>query len=222
MAKANKSVSPRTSSREGKVLEERISRINECHTLGLKILKACDRYSEPGKLASVAAENGINREQAAKYRAFATPKTGYSEQELNASIRAFRIRKRSLTIGHFIRLLTVPKKKERKELEKQALDNQWSLRRLQLEILAQCGRRYEAAGRKPRIPDDSKSAIGSLAHQVWSWRHWLEAFLEAEVSSENAELEAKLKKLSSQMLKVYESIQPNTEVEGVRKKKANK
>ena len=216
MATVKKSVSRKRGNQE---VEKRISKIQKCHKLGQRILKECELHSARGKLARVAAEHEITRDQAARYRALATPETGYTRDDFDDSFEAFRNAGRALTIYHFIKLLTVQDKKKRKVLEDKAFKNQWSLRRLQLEILADCGRRYEAAGRRPSIPEDLKSAVGSVAHQVWSWRHWLEAYLEAKVSNKNVKLKEQLQQLSTQMLSVYELIEPRTNVKGVRKKK---
>ena len=219
MATVHKSVSRKTNTKEVSTLEKRISRIQECYKFGQRVLKECEPYSAKEELERVAAKIGIKPEQAAKYRAMAIEETGYSEQDIVDSVTAFRTEGRALTIGHFIRLLTVRDKKKREKLEGKALKNQWSLRRLQQEILADCGRRYDVPGRRPKIPDNLKSAVGSVAHQVWSWRHWLDAYLEAEVSNKNAKLKKQLQELSSQMRKVYESIEPPKNFNDVRKKK---
>lgn len=200
-------------------VKQRIRKIRECYRMGHEILKQCPPYSASEGLLEFAAKHRINRETVTKYRAMAMPETGYTEEELAESIESFHKEGRALTINHFVRLLSVPKKTKRKELEQKALQGKWSLRRLQQEILAVNGRRYEASGRKPRIPQSKKSAVAAVAHQIWSWQNWLDAYLGNPVSDKTPQLKTQLRQLSDQMQDVYNSIATKLKDSDVRRKK---
>jgi hypothetical protein len=132
----------RTSS--AKAVEDRIKKITSCYDIGKQILKKCGPRSPLDAIDKMAIEFDINGETVRKLRAMANPETGYTKSELNQWFREFRKAGFSLTITHFIKLISVPNGRKRDALTRQAIKQKWSSHLLQAEILALQGRRKAA------------------------------------------------------------------------------
>lgn len=160
-----------------KAIEEGIRKIEERYAMGQAILKACGPTSPRGLIAELAEQHGINRDSAQKLRAMAAKETGYTKRELNDWFRLFREEEFVLTISHFVRLISVPKGRERDRLTRESLKHRWSSHRLQAEILARQGRRREG-GRKPTVIT-GEVLEAELEQKMWAWDRWLELHLKA-------------------------------------------
>jgi len=188
-------------SRQTSQVENAIRKIEDRYAIGQKILKACGPTSPHGLIAELADQYGINRDSAQKFRAMAARDTGYTKRELNQWFKLFREEDYALSISHFVRLLSIPKGRERDRLTREALQNRWSSHRLHTEILARQGRRREG-GRKPTVIT-REVFEGELERTMWAWDRWLELHLEANPQL-RPEIVKELKAIKQKIAKVDE------------------
>ncbi len=168
-------------------VEKAIKKIEVRYAIGQAILKACGSTSPHGLITELAEQYDINRDTAQKLRAMASKEMGYTKRELNQWFKLFREEDYALSISHFIKLISIPKGKERDRITQEALTNHWSSHRLQAEILAFQGRR-KIGGRKPKVATGDEFEA-ELTQTLWSWNRWLTLHLEA-----NTELRPELSK----------------------------
>jgi hypothetical protein len=166
-----------TSTKNSRLVESAIKRIEERYAIGREILEQCGPTSPHGMIAQLADRYKINRDTAQKLRAMAGPETGYTKSQLEKWFKLFRSEGRSLSISHFIKLVSVPRGPQRDHLTREALSHGWSSHELQSEILALQGRRQEG-GRRPKLASAEKFA-NQFRDRVWSWRRWLDLHLES-------------------------------------------
>jgi len=140
-------------SKQNSQVEKAIKKIEDRYAIGQVVLKQCGPTSAHGLITELAEQYGINRDSAQKLRAMASKQTGYAKRELNQWFRLFREEDYALSISHFIKLISIPKGKERDRLTQEALTSRWSSHRLQAEILARQGRRQ--GGGRGRNRDSS-------------------------------------------------------------------
>ncbi|MEY4567328.1 MAG: hypothetical protein RLY14_2298 [Planctomycetota bacterium] len=176
-----------STTKNSRLIEEAIKKIERRYAIGQAILKACGTTSPHGMIAQLAEQYKINRDTAQKLRAMANPEIGYTKRELQAWFKAFRDKGHALTVSHFVRLISVPKGKTRDELTREALEKKWSGHRLQKEVLTRQGRRQEG-GRKPTVIEGD-AFLGELEQTMWAWSRWLDLHLNA-----NPELPVELAK----------------------------
>lgn len=157
-------------------VEEAISVILERFEIGKEIFRRCGKTSPRGLIATLAEEHGVNRDTAQKLRAMADPDTGYTKAEINRLCRDFRKTGYSLTVSHFVKLVSVPKGRKRDRLTAKAIENRWSTHELQAEILAVQGRR-QVGGRRPKVVT-GKAFEKELSNTLWSWNRWIELHLD--------------------------------------------
>ncbi len=182
-------------------VEKAIKKIEDRYVIGQAILKACGPTSPHGLIAELADQYDINRDSAQKLRSMASKETGYTKRELNQWFKLFREEEYALSISHFVRLLSIPKGRERDRLTREALKQRWSSHRLQAEILARQGRRREG-GRKPMVIT-GEVFEGELERTMWSWDRWLELHLEANPQL-RPEIVKELKAIKQKIAKVDE------------------
>ncbi len=182
-------------------VEKAIKKIEDRYVIGQAILKACGPTSPHGLIAELADQYDINRDSAQKLRSMASKETGYTKRELNQWFKLFREEEYALSISHFVRLLSIPKGRERDRLTRETLKQRWSSHRLQTEILARQGRRREG-GRKPMVIT-GKVFEGELERTLWSWDRWLELHLEANPQL-RPEITKELKAIKQKIVKVNE------------------
>ena len=186
-----------------KAVEDRINTITSRYDIGKQILKKCGPRSPLDAIDKMAIEFDINGETVRKLRAMANPEIGYTESELNQWFREFRKAGFSLTITHFIKLISVPKGRKRDALTRQAIKQKWSSHLLQAEILALQGRR-KAAGRPPKYVG-GKNFEQKLSQTLWSWSRWLGIQLEedesmrSEIAKELKSLQLKIRRLQTSL-----------------------
>ena len=148
-----------------KQLKMRIKKIEQRFDVGKQILKECGLTSPHGVIEKVADRHGVNRDTAQKLRALANPETGYSMAELNQWFREFKKAEFSLTITHFIKLISVPRGRKRDALTRKAIRQEWSSHQLQAEILVLQGRR-QVGGRPPQVVV-GKNLEQELSQTLW-------------------------------------------------------
>ena len=168
-------------------VEKKIQTIESRYEIGKEVLKQCGQRSPHGVITELAEKHGVPRDTCQKLRALASKEAGYSKTELNRWFRRFRAVGFSLTITHFIKLVSVPKGRKRDRLTELAIEDRWSTHRLQAEILALQGRR-QVGGRKPTVVAGDQFE-DEFTRVLWSWDRWLAIHLEA-----NKELSPKLLK----------------------------
>ena len=168
-------------------VEKKIQTIESRYEIGKEVLKQCGQRSPHGVITELAEKHGVPRDTCQKLRALASKEAGYSKTELNRWFRRFRAVGFSLTITHFIKLVSVPKGRERDRLTELAIEDRWSTHRLQAEILALQGRR-QVGGRKPTVVVGDQFE-DEFTRVLWSWDRWLALHLEA-----NKQLSPKLRK----------------------------
>lgn len=186
-----------------KQVETAIRKIETRYEIGKKILRACGPTSQPGEIAALAKQYGVNRDIAQKLRAMAAPGTGYTKTELNRLFKQFREADWSLTATHFIKLISVPKGKLRDELTNLAIEHHWSSHQLQAEILARQGRR-QIGGRKPNIVTGDQFE-NELAKVLFSWDRWLVYHLNANDDLRSG-LQKELKSLHRKIGRLLKSL----------------
>ena len=191
-------------SEQNSQVEKAIKKIEDRYAIGQAILKECGPTSPHGLITELAEQYGINRDSAQKLRAMASKETGYTKRELNQWFKLFRKEDHALSISHFIKLISIPKGKERDRITQDALTNRWSSHRLQAEILARQGRR-QGGGRTPTVIK-GKGFEAELERTLWAWDRWLELHLEGnpqvrpEIARELKAIKRKIRRLNELLL----------------------
>ena len=158
-----------------------IKTIREFHALGRSLPKKTshkDGYGA-GMVDAEARKRGVNPDTVRKARQFADPVTGYSREELVKLCLVLREvqttqdrSKASFTRSHIVRLLSV-QKRERAELQNEAILNGWSTAELDSQIATRYGIRRDG-GRRRRIPADETGRLANLEQMCESWRRWVD------------------------------------------------
>jgi hypothetical protein len=193
-----------STTKNSRLIEAAIKKIERRYAIGQAILKACGTTSPHGMIAQLAEQYKINRDTAQKLRAMANPEIGYTKREMQAWFKAFRDKGHALTVSHFVRLISVPKGKTRDELTREALEKKWSGHRLQKEVLTRQGRRQEG-GRKPTVIEGD-AFLGELEQTMWAWSRWLDLHLNANPELP-VELAKQLRALKGKISKVNELLE---------------
>lgn len=125
-----------------------------------------------------AARLNMNPDTARKARQFVDRETGYTRKdlaELCNLIKSTQLcqdeKKAVFGRTHVIRLLAVERKEDRRALQRQAIEEAWSLRELEIEITQRFGTRRHG-GRRRRIPRGLAEFLTSTEVQCESWRRW--------------------------------------------------
>ena len=181
-------------------VEKKIQTIESRYEIGKEVLKQCGQRSPHGVITELAEKHGVPRDTCQKLRALASKEAGYSKTELNRWFRRFRAVGFSLTITHFIKLVSVPKGAERDRLTEVAIEARWSTHRLQAEILALLGRR-KIGGRRPKVATGDEFEA-ELPQTLWSWNRWLTLHLEANTEL-RPELSKSLKSVHKKIIDLY-------------------
>ena len=191
-------------SKQNSQVEKVIRKIEGRYNIGKAVLKHCGPTSPHGLITELAEQYGINRDHAQKLRAMASKEMGYTKRELNQWFKLFREEDYALSISHFIKLISIPKGKERDRITQDALTNRWSSHRLQAEILARQGRR-QGGGRTPTVIK-GKGFKAELERTLWAWERWLELHLEGnpqvrpEIARELKAIKRKIKNVNELLL----------------------
>lgn len=191
--------------KNARLIEAAIKKIEERYAIGQEILEQCGPTSPHGVIAPLADQYKINRDTAQKLRAMANPETGYTKSQLEKWFKLFRSEGRSLSITHFIKLVSVPRGAQRDHLTREALSHGWSSHELQSEILALQGRRREG-GRCPKVASAEKFE-SQFKERIWSWRRWLDLHLQS-IEELDPRLRREAKSLQRKLAAIAEAIDP--------------
>lgn len=160
-----------------------IRRLREFHALGKRVLEVYEA-SQPladGKRRRGVAQVfnhrlGLLRDHVEKARQFAAM---YNDEEVNTLCNlASRDGGRPITKSHVIRLMSVRNKRQRTQLAKQVVREQWSVQRLGSEI---CKRgKSSQGGRRPKRPTTVEEAMEQMQRMVRQWERWVEMMSDQE------------------------------------------
>jgi hypothetical protein len=151
-------------------LERVIKEIRNYHEIGQVYLKQGRPYGSSG----TAGE----KQHRAKARAFANPDTGFTQQELNVLFNALRKENWAMPLCFVQRLISVKSKREREQIQAEAIRQRWSIGTLNKHLRERYGNRRPSAGRPVNITGlaDAKDQLTGAADR---WRRLLTAIHKA-------------------------------------------
>jgi hypothetical protein len=165
-------------------VEAAIAAIRNFHDVGMK--------PPTGTVSEDAKRHRLNYDTLLKARQFASEKEGFSKSELEALCHTIQhdqdrlekdtneghreINERAPVFGrtHIIWLLRAKPKAVRREIQKRAVTEHWSLNRLEAEIAKRCGPR-RAGGRRPMMPTSVPDVYAHVEKMCEGWRRWFRA-----------------------------------------------
>jgi hypothetical protein len=135
------------------------------------------RQADNGRTVEEAADEwNLNPDTARKARQFIDPKDGYTPRDLThlcsllKRIQANQDESKAVfRRTHVIRLLTIKSSRQRRAVQRKAIEEGWGLIRLETEIAARFGTR-RAGGRRPSIPDQLAPLLAVLERDCERWR----------------------------------------------------
>lgn len=156
--------------------------IRDLHDRGRQIYREIHRdprqpADERAAFGGWAEELRWPRARVRKACRLADPARGFTAREivkLCADVRRTPGGRPVFGPSHFLRLASVPRKRERVRLLEAALAGGWSYRRLELEVARRYGARTHG-GRHRRIPADRAGLYAQLEGMCHSWRRWAAA-----------------------------------------------
>jgi hypothetical protein len=145
-----------------------------------------------------AEKRGTTPQMLYKARQLADPKKGYTPREINDLISLMETvqpkqddTKAIFSRTHLIRLLPVKPKELRNQLQKEAIEEGWSVPDLMAEIV-KCKGRREHGGRKHRMPADLAGLLVKVDSMAETWRRWYDSvYPESEGGKREWALEAR-------------------------------
>jgi hypothetical protein len=144
--------------------------LREFYEFGHRVLKRCGvrtgtRY-RPGILQEIAKENGTTPDRCLKARVCAT---AYSREEFEVLYNSCV--EHVIPPGTLWLLATVQDRRSRRRLQRSAVRERWSMRRLAMEI-----RKVQAsrspAGRRFGAPRDTQDVLVQIEQFADSWHRW--------------------------------------------------
>ena len=147
-----------------------IKELRNIHAEGKDILKSYPfgRKSRKKTMVAEARERGFSHEVVYKWRVFADPNLGYTDDELNALCGLCKELGVALGASFIPKFLTIRDKAERAEFQRRAISGRWTIRRVMQELLLRYGNRRKAGGRhKILSTEDLLTELRSKA--IW-WR----------------------------------------------------
>jgi hypothetical protein len=164
------------------VVDKAVKAITTFHAIGTSLPKKQSRTDadDRGAMSAAATKYRMNPDTVRKARQFADPTFGYSTNELKALRNLIRevqstqdaklpVFKRT----HLIRMLTVPKP-DRPTFQEEAVNNAWSLAKLENEIAIRFGQRGDG-GRRRHFPADRIGLMTQLEGLCETWTRWQRA-----------------------------------------------
>lgn len=129
-----------------------------------------------GEIAAAAKVIGINQDTLRKARVFANSEVGYSRVDFDELIRRLKAHEYSengwfFGQTHIIRLISVKDHAERKVLQDDVIDGEWSCAQLDDVIRQRYGNRKQA-GRRRRVPRERSALLSQVAHECDRWNRW--------------------------------------------------
>jgi hypothetical protein len=157
-----------------------VASIKALHKLGQALPKKTnhkDTYDK-GTVDAAAKKHNVNSDTVRKARQFADPANGYDQAELKELCELIRTIQDKQddkwpVFGHthIIRMQSVPKK-DRPDLQRKAIIEAWSCKRLEDEIATRYGSRRDG-GRKRRVPQDANGLLTQIEGMCETWERWL-------------------------------------------------
>ena len=147
-------------------VEQKIDQIEEHHALG------CECFAMPpgSTVPEMASALGCAAAKLCKARQFADPETGYSEDRLEELRELLREHRPLFGTAHIGQLVTVPDWQDRQELQRDCVENNWSLRDLKIACKKRAAPRSRG-GRHRRVTADSAPFL--LEEAADSWRRFV-------------------------------------------------
>jgi len=163
---------------DSQLVEERIKRIQKCHSIGLQIRKQCPDHAARNEMQKLAAEYEIPEGATRRYRQIAKM---FTPSELKDLYSQFRKQNFAFTVTHFFVLIGVKDWKIRKELTEAAVQQKLNITQLRKLTLG-TKRSTGPGGRRPDVvrlptPEDLHAAI---SFEAGKWNRWLEHLLRVE------------------------------------------
>jgi hypothetical protein len=150
--------------------------LREFHEAGLKSLeKRSGRAKYADDEARKEAEAaGMHVLKLLDARRFADPENGYTPGQLVQLLADFEKYRFSFGTSAVARLLSVRPGAERKRLQRESLEEGWSLAQLRAAIAREYGPRG-AGGRRRRVPAERADVLVQLEQLCTSWGRWRDA-----------------------------------------------
>lgn len=151
--------------------ESQISKLQKAFELAEELSKL---RREGLSVTKIAKRKRINLETIYKTLALVDDERGFSKSERTQIYRWMRENQFPLCFVHLAKLSTVSDRKIRVALLKATIENQWSSRELQTQIISRLGR-YRRIGRKLVIHSDP---MANLQRKLFSTSRYIDAFQE--------------------------------------------
>ena len=148
-------------------VEQRLGKLREFYQRG-----AASRGDEKARIRWRETEDAANSSHAEllrKARAFADPANGYRPEQFEQLCCMCRKHGFALGVAAVIRLLSVPDRRQRDHLQRQAIAGHWTNERLVAEIRMRFARTKPWAGKHVRTPHDVGEALYRLG---WVCNRW--------------------------------------------------
>lgn len=151
---------------QGKESQCRLDKLNESNPSALK-------FGNRGAVHRLEAEKlGTSLEAAEKMRRVAAD---YSREQIKELARHVRESHARFSKTHLLTLCRVKSRRQRKSLTRRAIEENWSVTKLDRAIQADKGRRRAAVGRKPWVPSDAVERLLALDAIGEKWCRWCDA-----------------------------------------------
>lgn len=181
------------------LVEDRIARIEKCHSIGSKILKRCPEHAAPNEMQALAVEYEIPEGATRRFRQIAKM---FTLSELDGLYDQFRTVNFAFTVTHFFVLIGVHDRKTRKKLIQTAVEEKLNITELRrLKLRTECSTR--PGGRRPAVVtlQTGEDLHAAINFEAAKWHRWLEHLLEKRRSIKPA-LRKRLSELSDLVKKV--------------------
>lgn len=186
---------------DSRLVEERIKRIQKCHSIGLQILKRCPDHAARNEMQKLAKKYGIPKGATRRYRQIAKM---FTPSKLKDLYNQFRRQNFAFAVTHLFVLIGVDDENIREKLTEAAVQQKLNITQLRKLTLG-TKRSTGPGGRRPDVvrlqtPEDLHAAI---SFEAGKWNRWLEHLLRVEgpikpaLKSRLVELHRLVKKVQS-------------------------
>jgi len=162
---------PPTKPTMSRPIAAQISKLEKAFEFAKELSKLRD---EGLSVAKIAKRRRLNLETIYKTLALVDKERGFSKKEQTQMYRWMKENQFPLCFVHLAKLSTVSDRKIRVALLKATIENQWSSRELQTQIISRLGR-YRRIGRKLIIHSDP---MANLQRKLFSTSRYIDAFRE--------------------------------------------
>lgn len=158
------------------LVQDRIARIEKCHSIGLQILKRCPKHAARSEMQTLAEEYKIPEGATRRYRQIARL---FTRTELDGLYDQFRAEDFAFTTTHFLILVGVKDDEIRKELTQAAVQQKLNITQLRrLKVRTECS--TGPGGRRPAVVtlQTGEDLHAAINFEAGKWHRWLEHLLE--------------------------------------------